>query len=79
MWRGVQTLLTARKNGSPPITAEDVDVDALNDNFLEIVTNTSRTVDRLGDALPVRLPQVSTGSFALTYECHPEVFAHSRK
>ena len=48
-----------------PITAEQVDVDALNKYFVEIGVNTSRTVDRSGPELPVRLPRVSTGSFVL--------------
>ena len=55
-----------KKAGKPPITADHVDVDALNKYFVEIGVNTSRTVDRSGPELPVRLPRVSTGSFTVT-------------
>ena len=40
----------------PHITAEHVDVDALNQYFGEIGEKKLRTVDRLGPELPIRLP-----------------------
>ena len=52
-------MLASKRSGKPPITAEQVDV------FVEIDVNTSRTVDRSGPELPVRLPRMSTGSFVL--------------
>ena len=65
LWRGVQPVLASKRSGKPPNTAEQVDVDALNKYFVEIGVNTSRTIDRSGPELPVRLPRVSTGSFVL--------------
>ena len=66
LWRAVQPVVAGKRASQPPITADQVDVDALNKYFAEIGVKTSRTVDRSGPELHVRLPRVSSGSFQLT-------------
>ena len=66
LWRAVQPAVASKRAGQPLITADQVDIDALNKYFVEIGVKTSRTVDRSGPELPVRLPRVSTGSFVVS-------------
>ncbi|KAF0290419.1 RNA-directed DNA polymerase from mobile element jockey [Amphibalanus amphitrite] len=66
VWGSVRTVVASKQCGKPTVTAEDVDVDALNHYFVDIGVRTSRSVDSSGPELPIRLPRVSTGSFMVS-------------
>ena len=62
VWRSVRPVVAGKKDGA---VRPDVDVDALNRYFVNIGPRTVAQIDRSGPDLPVRLPRVSTGRFAL--------------